>query len=488
MSLGNTWSAYPHQIPLVVPSKMRELTSGNLVRTMDAVMHRRAGKTEAATVGYVNLTNEILAEQSIFKLRKNVDSWNPKLGFMAETKENARNIVWGYWQKYFGRRKDAKLNNHRLTIEIPRRHIGDKVELSLHAFRDHDKVRGEKFRYIHVDEVQKMRMKDYRESIYSTLADSGGGCGTTGTASALGDYKEFLNERMAMGAPVMMATVDQTELFDEKEKAAILKEIGPFAYRQEYLCDFTVSTIGTFWEKHLLEMEKEDWFYTATNDPGRLKVLAVDIGVDKGFAAWYVQIHQNGLAIDVLDYYTGYETLSQLREDHIKQWGGLFDIYIIPSDAKTRRLEARKKRTSEIVFREAFPECRPIILKQSKDSYLDVELVTDNISMLRFPPQSVVSDAHQGLQLLKKYRRKEDANGNLTRQIYKGDDSSHCGDAMKYLFLGLRVKYNRVHYIPSFRVGQLQQSVLPSWARTNNYDMRNEGSLMSSFFNARGGW
>ena len=475
------WSAYPHQVPLVLPSRLKALSPESLVSELHATCHRRSGKTEGAAVGFVELTNKILAEQSIFKLRRNVDSWSPKLGFLAETKESARNIVWGMFQKWFGRRKDAKMNNHRLTIEFNRPQLGDKLEISLHAFRDHDKLRGQKFRHIHVDEVQKMIWKHFNESIYSTLVDSGGSLATTGTATAVGEYKAMLKEKLKNNVPVMVVDVEKTNLFPAEDRAKILKEIGPFAYRQEYMCDFTVSTIGTFWEERLLKMEKDPLFYTASSDPSRFKVLAVDIGVDEGFAAWYVEVHENGLFFDVLDYYTGYEVLSDLRTDHLARHP-MFDAYIIPSDSKTRRLEAKRRRTSREVFREVFPECRAIELKQSTDSYLDVEMVTANISMLRFPSILANSDAHMGLSLLKQYRRAEDANGVLTRRIYKGDKSSHCGDAMKYLFIGLRVVNNRAQYVPSFRVGRVQEDMLYSWTRKGPVDVVNSGSLMQSFY------
>ena len=485
--MSTPWSAYPHQIPLVVPKQTIELSPDQLVKEFHANMHRRGGKTESAAVGKRSLTEDILAEQTVFKLRKNVDSWDPKIAFLAETKENARNIVWGMFKRFFGQRKDVKFNNHRLTIEIPRPHIGDTFELSLHAFRDHDKLRGNKFRHIHIDERQNMVQDHFDNSIFSTLTDSGGSCFTTGTATSLGDYKKFLISRIELGIPVMIVNVDQTNVFDEAEKADILDKIGPFAYRQEYLCDFSVSSKGTFWESRLLELEKEDAFLTARADDSRFKVLAVDIGVDEGFAAWYVQVHENGLCFDILDYYTGYETLMQLREDHLKNHA-MFDAYIIPADSNTRRLESKKRRTSLDVFMEVFPECRPIQLKQSTDSYLDVELVTENINMLRFPPKTVNSDAHLGLGLLKQYRRKEDAKGNLTRKIYKGDKTSHCGDALKYLFLGLRVRHGRAHYVPSFRVGVTREDMLYSWVRKGDSEFKNRGGLLDEMFTRTGGF
>ena len=485
--MSSQWSAYPHQIPLVIPKQTMGLSPDALVREFHACMHRRGGKTESSAVGKRSLTEDILAEDSVFKLRKNIDSWDPKIAFLAETKENARNIVWGMFKRLFSQRKDAKLNNHRLTIEIPRPHIGDTFELSLHAFRDHDKLRGQKFRHIHLDERQNMIQEHFDNSIYSTLADSGGSCYTTGTATSLGDYKDFLIGRIQNGFPVMIVNVDQTNVFDEKEKASILASIGPFAYRQEYMCDFSVSSKGTFWESKLLELEKEKTFLTARADDSRFKVLAVDIGVDEGFAAWYVQVHENGLHFDVLDYYTGYETLNQLREDHLNNHE-MFDAYIIPSDSKTRRLESLRSRTSLDVFMEVFPECRPIRLKQSTDSYLDVEIVTQNLHMLRFPPKSTSTDAHLGLNWLKKYRRKEDAKGNVTRQIYKGDKSSHCGDALKYLFLGLKVKHGRAHYVPSFRVGVTREDMLYSWVRNRDPDYANQGRIIDSMFKRTGGF
>ena len=69
-------------------------TDASGVGFMVYVAHRRAGKTTAIVLAMAKLIDELLQEKEIFKLRKDVDSYNPRVAFSAKTQKQAREIVW----------------------------------------------------------------------------------------------------------------------------------------------------------------------------------------------------------------------------------------------------------------------------------------------------------------------------------------------------------------------------------------------------------
>ena len=463
------WTPRPHQLMMYHYDNLIKYDEEHSVFVANHTWHRRAGKSLTGSNTITKKASEILGEDRIYKIRGDVDSAYPKIAYLAETKENARNIIWSMLKDSLSVFNGNKPDNNRLSITIPRPHLGDVLEVRLMSLRDHNKIRGEKYRYIHIDEGQLMTEDALKYSIMATLTDSMGVLQTTGTATSVGYYANYIKGCIERGTFCSVVPITMTQWKTPQEQALMRKEFGEFAFEQEYMCNFNVSTSSAFWNMRLNNLESDkDRFFRAVPRPGRSKVLAVDIGVGKGFAAWSAEVDSHGLNIDILDFYTGYEVLSELRDDLVES--NMFpDVVILPHDRKQKRLETHAPRNTEKVFKEVFPQSKIIPLKKpaNNQKFMQIQNVTENLGMLSFPPEDAETDAHVGLSHLKTYRRKQDRTGAVLDTVVK-DGKDHAGDALIHLFEGLKVSSGRVLKIPKYHVGDYQ---LQSVGRTGNMEL-----------------
>ena len=457
------WTPRPHQLMMYYYDKVVKFDEEHSVFVANHTWHRRGGKTTGGRQTIQKKCVEILGEDKVFQIRKGVDSSYPNIGFLAETKENARNIIWNELVNATSVFPSVKANNNRLVITIPRPHIGDVLEIRLMSLRDHNRIRGGEYRYIHVDEAQMMTEAALKFSIFATLTDCSGQLQTTGTATSVGYYKKYIAGCISRGTYCTIVPVTMTDWKTPKELEILERDVGSFAYRQEYLCDFDVSTNTAFWNNRLTELERDkSRFFSGLYDNGNAKILAVDIGVGKGFAAWSAQVSHDNIGINIRDYHSDYEVLAHLRND-LLETDNMPDVIILPHDSSSRRLEATKPRTTKKVFKEIFPESQIIPLNKpaNNQKFMQIQNVTENLSMLRFPPEEASTDAHIGLSHIKQYRRAESRDGSPTNQVYKGDGSDHAGDALVHLFEGLKISQGRVKKPPTYRATHHRLSYLP---------------------------
>lgn len=453
MPVEKLFRPYRHQDLILSFDVLAKMDPVTMCPTANFCGHRRCGKSFGVALLFLLMSCRIENEKTIFKIRGAVESRNPRLVYMAKTKENARNIIWPDLKmifKLFGER--ARFDNNRLRIVIPRPHLGDDIEILLMALRDHDKVRGMSFRMIALDEVQQITEEALRTSIYPTIHDNHGALITTGTATSVGHYQDMLKTAIANGTPSWIVPVTKTNIFTEAEQKTWRAQMGEFGWAQEYMCDFTVSTKTAFFRDTLSELERRSpAFHALVPDRRNVRMLAVDIGVGEGFAAWLLEI-QSTTRLGALDYYSGYELLDNLRRD-VEDEHGPIDVYAVPFDAATRRLEAREPRNALDVFREVFPRARPIVLQRpaNRGKLLEIERTHRNLHMLSFPPLKAATGALNGLSLLKNYRRKESKDGRPTDALDKSDGSNHCGDALVHAYMALDVRDGVALSVPRYK-------------------------------------
>ena len=424
------------------------------VKSRVIVAHRRAGKSWGIVFKLVRACSELLLEKEIYILRRKIDSHTPRFGFLAETREHARQILWLELTRYLSKFPGVKFNNTTLSITIPRPRTKDNIIIDLKAHRYHNSIRGLKYRELFVDEAQMVTETALHGSIFSTLAESAGRLNLTATACNEGYFPEYV--RWAIRNNVChILPVSMTDVFSVAEQRAILEKIGVYAYRQEYMCDFSAPDLGTFYAELLNTLEKRGGFFSAVRDPSLCLVMGVDIGVGEGFAAWVAQIHPDGTRVDMLDFYSGYELLNELYSD-MESDGLLPDVIFIPFDSEVRRLETIKPRNSFMVFEEIFPESLILPLQKATARMKEIEVVKRHLHLLHFPPEKdysgkeLTSDASTGLKKLKNYRRKVDADKRVLDQIAK-NGADHVADALRYLFVGLDVAEGKCQIIPMYR-------------------------------------
>lgn len=446
-------------------------------RVMNMVGHRRCGKSKGASLSINKNCRTLLQEREISVLRGDVDSSYPRMAYIAPTKLQARDIIWNNLKNDLAEFPGLKLNNHLLKAVIPRPGLGDEIEVSLLASKNHDRIRGGKFRYVYNDEAQDAPEDAMDTSIKAALRDSHGYLYNFGTAKGQDHFYKFLVHYMNLGAPVFKFPIDKTHVFNAEEVKEIKEEYKDSmqAYEREYMCRFLAAIDGAFYYETLTGLKREPWFYNSVYDENKTIYVFVDIGVAKAFSAWVVQIPDEGEVINVLDFYDDYDNLLKFRND-LAEDGYIPDVILLPHDASRRVLAKAHTTTYYDLFREMFSNALiPTPVKKSPNRMTDIDQVGRHLHLLRMPSKEKSSDAHRGMRYLMDFSRKKDARTGLyTEQIDKSRGVDHCADALRNGMIGLGVKDGKIARRYSYKIGASVKT-------------RNESIYRGSVFENRGG-
>ncbi len=409
------------------------------------LVHRRGGKSQGCAMKDTVRIRQYLAEEKIFKLRADVDSSYPSIAFMAPTKLQARGIIWDYYKDFLSEFEGVKFNNSLLKATIPRPSLGDQITVELMASKNHDRIRGMKYREVNVDEAQDASEEAIYRSIMPTLADSRGVFNAFGTAKGQDHLYNMTVNAIRNGHPVRLFPVWHTNVFTPEEIEELRKDNPDGAFEREYELDFTAKIPGTFFHHKIEEMKREPWFYMSEYDPSLTNVVGVDIGVGEGFAAWTAQADCLNHTVNIQDFYTGYDNLMDLRRD-MHDDGFVPDVFFLPHDGGNRTLGTHRKDTPKQRFREVFPECLVKPQKKTVELMTDISRINDNLHLLRFPEKDATgTDAHRGLRMLGEFSRKKDPlTGAHMDAIDKSRGVDHAADALRTLYNGLNIDGGRI--------------------------------------------
>ena len=450
--------------------------------------HRQMGKTTGVSFGVQKDVVDIYNEESIYKITKDVDSWNPEVAFLAETQKQARSLVWENFKMYLSIFNKYKPDNRDYSISIPRPHIGDRIKIQIMALRNHNRVRGHAFRKIYLDEAQNLNEESFSKSIHATLASCRGVGTTTGTARPEGYYRNMILRAHRLGYPVhIIPAFDpkrnfNTGVFTEEELRQKEAEMGYYAFRQEYLCDFNIPSKGAFFSKELIRLEGQDHFYRAEFNPANPIIIAFDIGISEGLAFWVTQINDGWL--DCLDYFDDYEAAIDVRND-IEEAGYKVSGFAVPHDSTTRKFETHQARTFIDVIRDIWPELpRPKPVERPKNKSATIMESRDNLKGCRFPSPLHVegplgsTDAYRGLQKLKNFSAVVDKDGIITDRIDKTSGNDHCADALMTAMQFYRMRQGKVGRVPQTLAPDSEPLILTNLSRQGSiFHLRQQQAL-----------
>ena len=449
--------------------------SQGTISSHNIVGHRRVGKTVGTGLCTEYLTSKFLKETSIFNIRKDVDSSYPKIGFVAETKRQAREIVWNIMRDRLKKFIGFKAHNIDMKITIPRPLLGDYISVDILAYRNHDNIRGTKYRVIFPDEMQLCPEDAYKKSITNTLADSGGCIISTGTANSEGFYRKHLKECIENGSFPYILSADRTGVFSPQELKDLEATIGYHAFQQEYMCNFLASPFGTFYADVLDVLEKDISFYTAERNRDKPLIMSCDIGVGNGMVVWLAQADLATQRIELLDYKEGFDDTNNLRKE-LTEDGLLPDIIVLPWDSETKKLGKERPYTTRDLFIETFPECEITGLKKGRDKQklVDISRVKNHLHLLKVPSTLAPTECFRGIKKLKNYRKKILSTGEVTNAIDKGNGNDHCADALLHLMVYLQIRDNKFHYEPDYKIGREDHLAYTLSGEVNNTFGSNE--------------
>ena len=229
------------------------------------VAHRRLGKT----VGSVNamLKKAVLDEKR-----------SPQYAYIAPYRNQAKMIAWNYLKYYASNIPNLRINESELYIEIPTRHKGAVgARIYIVGADKPDALRGTYWDGVILDEYAQIKPELWGEIIRPALADRKGFAWFIGTPKGQNQFYDKYKESLSKDdwfSFIFRAT--ETGIIDDEELEDMKRNMTDIEYRQEMLCDFTVSAFNILITIDMVETAVAR-HYTEAQIKGMPCILGVDV-------------------------------------------------------------------------------------------------------------------------------------------------------------------------------------------------------------------
>lgn len=373
------------------------------------IMHRRAGKT-------VGVVNDMVVRA------------------MRTQKKNA---FYGYLAPYFGQAKQAaflylkdavrqipghKISESETTVTLP-----NGARIRVFGADNADALRGLYFDGIVLDEAGDMAGRVWSEVIRPALADRQGWAVFIGTPrgknNKLWEMRNAAIENKSGNWFYKCLPASESGILPQSELDAAKEEMEDFEYQQEFQCSFEAAIRGSYYGGHIARIEQLGQITKVDVDMSEPVTIAMDIGFADATAIWFWQVI-NG-QVRFIDYWeeTGYDAEEVVEVLSNRPYN--YETWYIPHDAVARTFATKKSVLD--TFRAANAPAQ--VVKR-----LDINDGIDAVrKTLRTYP--IVFDAQRcarGIEALRNYSRKWDADRKVYSDKASHDQWSHGADAFRY--------------------------------------------------------
>lgn len=394
------------------------------------VCTRRAGKTVA-----------VVNDMVVRAMR--TPKKNARFGYFAPNMKQGVRAAWDYFKQAVENIPGVVVKESEKAILLPN---GARIEL--YSAEDPHSIRGGRWDGAVLDEFGDMKSIMWTQVVRAGIADRQGWVVFIGTPRGKNKFYE-LRERariepdrwfylsvtaediVANGGPKAGWGVwTRTELDDTRIDSADEDE-----FRQEYLCDFEATNRGSYYGKHLQDLERrgvlvEDDPANPLYDPSEKVSIAIDFGFRDATAIWFWQV-VNG-EVRFVDYWeeTGYDAAEVAEVLELKPYD--YETWWVPHDALHHTSQSRKSIIDQ--FRELDAPARKVPNPDAGNRVIHgVNAVRKTLRTypLRFDRRRCA----RGLEALRNYSRKFNADDNVLAEKAKHDEWSHGADAFRYACL-----------------------------------------------------
>jgi hypothetical protein len=380
------------------------------------VAHRRAGKTCASLQRLIH--DALKGEKP-----------QGRYAFVAPQFNQCKAIGWDYVKHMTRDIPGTQINESELRVDFAN---GSRIRLF--GADNPDRLRGQRFDGIVMDEVAQMPRNLWGEVIRPALADRQGWCGMIGTPAGKNIFWEFWDKAQKDDDwTTLKLRADETGLLPETELAAMRKEMTTAEYQQEMLCSFDAAIRGAYFGEVMADAVKENRITRVPHDPALRVITSWDLGISDSTVIWMWQIAGAEIrAIDLMEF-QGVGLPEIVREIQKKQYN--FSRHVFPHDVKVRELGTGRSR--EEVLRDL----------GIKVTTVKAALVADGIDALRNMIPRMWFDEDNckiGIEALKQYRTEYDERRGVFRNNPLHDWTSHFADSARYFAMAKVVEHDHV--------------------------------------------
>lgn len=200
------------------------------------VVHRRGGKTYCCI-------------QDLLRCALTHKREGPPLryAYVAPTRDQAKDIAWGYVMEFFGCIPGVKINQADLLVTLP-----NGASLRLYSGENYERMRGLYFDGSVIDEPADIDPAAWHSVIRPCLSDYQGWATFIGTPKGRNQFWRQWNQ--AISDPdwfTLLLKASESGILSPDELADIRKGIPSHIYEQEYECSFAVGRPGAIYAKQL---------------------------------------------------------------------------------------------------------------------------------------------------------------------------------------------------------------------------------------------
>jgi phage terminase large subunit len=403
-------------VPYVVREPFKAFHARDKKRAI-LVYHRRAGKT-VATV------NDLVAKA--LRCRKK----NGFFGYISPFMGQAVQTAWLYLQEAVRAIPGHKVDQTKKAVSVPSAH-GTMATVRLFGADNPDSLRGLYFDGVVLDEVADMKRTVWSEVVQPALMDRDGWAVFIGTPKGKNFFYDLYEK--AKSSPdqwfCQVLKASESGLVSQAKLDEYRADVDEETYEQEMECSFVAGIKGAYWASLINKMDEE----------GRLQPLQIikaapvhvvfDLGWSDATAAWFYQLINGELR--VVDHQQWNEVDIHKIIDEVRKRGYKMGDWWLPHDAKAHSLQTGKSMIDQFRTHGINPKAVP---------ELDV---VDGIQAVRFTLPKMQIDGqrcYQGIEALKNYQKKWNAELGVFSKNPLHDWASHSADAFRYLCLAVRDK------------------------------------------------
>lgn len=372
------------------------------------VVHRRGGKTFCCV--------QDLIHRALTHQRPGMDTAPLRYAYVAPTRDQAKDITWGYLTQYCSQIPGVRINKADLTVTFP-----SGASIRLYSGESYERMRGLYFDGVVIDEYADIDPSAWNTVIRACLSDYSGWATFIGTPKGRNEFwRVHNNAANDKEWYSLLIRASDSGIIPNDELKDIKSGISPGAYLQEYECDFSVGRPGAIYSS---DIEKARSARRITDDVMWFKELPVytafDVGAPRNQKVWIFQ--PCGDRINYLEALSGDEECKTPADwaARLRDRPYSYGSHFIPHDAAAEVGGLWQEGLTTAGLSHVIPVPRPF------DVWSGINLGQDSFARCWFN-KSGTSD---GVEALDSYHSKEERDGQSIGTVPVHNWASHYSDA-----------------------------------------------------------
>ena len=371
------------------------------------VCHRRAGKTYSCL-------QDILARALTFSRP------GPPLryGYIAPTRDQAKDIAWGYLQKFTEKLPGVKANQQELSLRLP-----NDSQIRLYSGDSYDRMRGLYFDGVVIDEPADIDGDAWPMVIRPCLSDYNGWATFIGTPKGKNAF--YSRHVEAMENPEkwfsLVLRASESGIIAPDELASLKADMPRHAYAQEYECDFSVPMPGAIYAS-AIEQARAEARIGKFPLADALVHTSWDLGAPANTSVWYWQVVGPEIRVIDADIGVPHETITK-RVAAMMAKGYSYGSHFLPPDA----MQTSRTGTTFATEAAAAGLTSIKVVPVTQDIWMGINALQGIFPALAFR----MPQCERGIEALSSYRTKQVQEGEIIRNEPVRDWASHAADALR---------------------------------------------------------